>query len=320
MTAASVVAVLPHFLGSPARLQEQLAATLGQQRCPELRVVVVVNDPNNRAFKAVTDIPAVEILEPGLNMGYVGALEWVRRRSSADYLWVLQEDLLPLPDCLERLLAAFDGHRGESPLAIASPVVVEGVCGEGPRPRLFQFHLDTGLRIPLTEQIGSSRFDPLTWDEGRTVSYVPLSGALLDLKALESTDGFDVSLWPLQYVDVDMCIAVQAKGYAIQLVADARIRHDLDTSRHYSPFHDWKLLANTRNKPRLIAKYSPAATDTGARASDLVADIPPDIVYSLAQSMSGFASDYSQWVHANFRKKLTWHGKRVLRRIRRMLK
>ena len=264
-------------------------------------------------------MPEVEVLEPGLNMGYVGALEWVRRRSSADYLWVLQEDVLPLPDCLERLLAAFDGQQGALPLAIAAPIEVDEVGEVCPGPRLVRFDLDDGRMTPLTADIGPSRFAPCTWDGGRSVTYVPLSGALLNLSALKSTDGFDVSLWPLQYVDVDMCIAVQARGYAITLVADARIRHEKDTSRDYSRFHNWKVVANARNESRVIAKYSSAAAESGVPAPPTPVDIPPDIVYSLAQSMSEFTSDYSQWVHTNFRKSLTWHAKRVGRRIKRMV-
>ncbi len=104
----SVVAVLPHFLAPEDQLRQMVSTVLEQQGSTRCRLVIVANNPDNKAYESVEHLPDVEVLEPGLNMGYVGALEWVRRRISADFLWVLQEDIEPLPDCLEQLIAAFE--------------------------------------------------------------------------------------------------------------------------------------------------------------------------------------------------------------------
>lgn len=297
------------------QLRDTVCAVLGQESSSKCSVVIVANNPENRAFERVAEMPGVEVLEPGLNMGYVGALEWVRRRSTADFLWVLQEDVLPLPDCLEQLLLALDGHRGDAPLAVASPIEVNSDGSASHITRIANFNLDTGVGTRPDGHACERALLALTAEGGRTVTFTYLSGALIDRSALSEIGGFDVNLWPLMWVDLDTCAALQMHGYAVKLVKDARIRHFRAAPRRYPRFHHWKTTASTRNSRYIVAKYS------GTEVVDQKADqhIPADILYALSQSMSDFLSEYSEWVHNTSWRAVAWQVKRTLRRIQRMV-
>lgn len=306
----SVVAVLPHFLASASKLEELVLTVLNQQSVGPCQIVIVANNPQNRAFEAVVHLPDVEVLEPGLNMGYVGALEFVRRRYPAEFLWILQEDLQPLPDCLVSLHAAFGQAHHLHRLAVASPIEVDSNGLPSAASRIGKIDLGTALGLRATREDRERAMLPWSQEDVQIVMFTYLSGALVNSNALEEIGGFDVELWPLMAVDVDTCAALQLSGYSITLVADARIRHERDAPRSYPRFHHWKEIAAARNHRRLQAKYSHVTHKDSAEESE----IPQDILYSLAKSMSEFLSEYSDWVYRTSWRRVAWQAKRTLRR------
>jgi GT2 family glycosyltransferase len=83
-------------------------AVLAQTRPPDL-VLVVDND--HLAKGVLADSPA-EVFETGENLGPAGGYEVGFREAlerGATKVWTVDDDLVPDPDCLERLLAASDG-------------------------------------------------------------------------------------------------------------------------------------------------------------------------------------------------------------------
>lgn len=316
MNSPSIVAVLPHFLGDAGSLDQLVHAVLHQSGAQPEGIVIVANNPDNQAFTAVAQLPGVSVLEPGFNMGYVGALEWARQLTAAEFLWVLQEDLVPMPNCLEHLLDAFVGEEDSPPLAVASPIEIDSVGRIVPIDRIARFDIDTGHVLALSPEEKVRKFEDTSVDDSRVVRFVSLSGALIRTDALRAAGGFDVSLWPLQYVDVDACIAVQRAGFAVALVREAAIRHDRSVKREVHQFHKWKYVANTRNPHRLVSKYASGDAHIG-RATP---HVPVEILEPLVHSMSAFTMDYAQWVHARYERRITWQAKRVLRRIKRLMR
>ena len=317
MSLPTVVAVIPHFAATNIQLSALVKQVLDQEGSVQSDVVVVANNPGNDAFKSVAGLPRVTVLEPGLNMGYVGALEWVRRRCSTDFLWVLQEDISPMPTCLERMINAFESTELNLRLAVASPIEVDSAGDPSNKNRSMNVDLDTGQSIPLTEIEKANQCEPIVWNGGRQLTFVFLSGAVIRQEALAEVGGFDVNLWPLQYVDVDACVALQLNGFAIKLVGDALIRHDRSAPHKYPKFHRWKELASTLNSRRMIDKYSGAKFEDNPKTSD----IPPDILYSLSRSMSDFLFEYSEWVFktSTSLRGFAWYTKRALGVIKRNL-
>lgn len=308
----SVVAVLPHFLAPEDQLRQMVSTVLEQQGSTRCRLVIVANNPDNKAYESVEHLPDVEVLKPGLNMGYVGALEWVRRRISADFLWVLQEDIEPLPDCLEQLIAAFERQPMAQSLAVASPIEIDSSGQLSAVRRIGKFDLDSGSGMATIEADRERAFQPWTLQGSRMVTFAYLSGALIDCHALADVGGFDVNLWPLMAVDIDACAALQVKGYALRLVEGAQIRHFRTAPQTYPRFHHWKETAADRNHRYLAAKYARGAV----RDVRTDPEIHPDITYALARSMSEFLVEYSDWVyHASWRG-IAWQVKRTLRRMK----
>ncbi|HEY7280039.1 MAG TPA: glycosyltransferase [Actinomycetota bacterium] len=89
-------------------LRSSVDAVLAQTRPPDL-VLVVDND--HLATEVVGDRP-VEVLETGGNLGPAGGYERGFAEAldrGADKVWTIDDDVVPEPDCLERLLAASDG-------------------------------------------------------------------------------------------------------------------------------------------------------------------------------------------------------------------
>ena len=273
---------------------------------------MVANDPSQDAFDAVANMPGVTVLEPGLNLGYVGALEWARRRSTADFLWVLQEDLLPMPDCLDRLATAMQEGASDR-LAVTSPIEVDE-DGDLVNPiRAMAFDLDAGRGLPLTTDEAARLRRPTGWTSGRRACFVLLSGALLDAAALQEMGGFDVGLWPLMMVDTETCLALQSRGFTIQLVDQARIIHDRRPPTAYPRFHHWKQTALARNTDRVARRYRASGIEPRTPVSP---DLPPEILYPLAQGMSEFIAEYAAWVHATSWRRFAWQAKRRLGAVR----
>lgn len=307
-----VTAVIPHFQSSEPELATLTRAVLDQTADLRCEIVIVANDPQNMDFPSLADLPRVTVLQPGLNLGYVGALEWVRRKTPADYLWVLQEDLVPMPDCLDHLIEPLR-RSGESRLAVTSPIEIDAEGGVVDSVRAMAFDLDLGRGLPLSvEEIAGLRH-PTGWSTERRVCFVLLSGALLSTHALQEIGGFDVGLWPLMMVDTETCLALQSQGFTIQMVHEARIQHDRRPPTSYPRFHHWKQTALKRNTARVAQRYGPM---NQTRQFSPTPDLPVDLLYPLAQGMSEFASEYAEWVHSTSWRRVFWQAKTALRSIR----
>ena len=111
-------------------LRGSVEAVLGQTRPPDL-VLVVDNDHLAKGVLAeLTGASAtpVEVVETGENLGPAGGYEVGFRDAierGATKVWTVDDDLVPDPDCLERLLAASTGRDVLIPLQ-RKPGFVQG--------------------------------------------------------------------------------------------------------------------------------------------------------------------------------------------------
>ncbi len=98
-------------------LRECLAAVTAQTRPADV-VLVVDNDSTYGSREMVRDeFPAVELLALPVNEGSAGGFHEGMKAAVArgvDWLWVMDDDTIPAPDALERLLDA----RGDFPDAV----------------------------------------------------------------------------------------------------------------------------------------------------------------------------------------------------------
>ena len=108
-------------------LRASLAAVLAQTRRPDA-VVVVDNASTDGTAEAVrTQHPDVDLVVLPSNTGGAGGFALGIQRAleahDADLLWLLDDDTVPCPDALARLLDAWSARPDEPPALVASRVV-----------------------------------------------------------------------------------------------------------------------------------------------------------------------------------------------------
>ena len=109
-------------------LRECLAALQGQtRRCDEILVIDNASSDGTGEMLAA-DFPAVNVRRLDTNEGGAGGFyEGMRGAYDGgfDWLWVMDDDTIPTPTALERLLEGRDtaSRLGEAPVALASKVV-----------------------------------------------------------------------------------------------------------------------------------------------------------------------------------------------------
>jgi GT2 family glycosyltransferase len=107
-------------------LEECLAAVTGQSTPPE-RVVVVDNASTDGTPELVAErFPDADLVSLPLNVGSsAGFADGIQRAldGGSDWIWTLDDDTIPEPDALERLLDAAEELAPQRPVALASKVV-----------------------------------------------------------------------------------------------------------------------------------------------------------------------------------------------------
>jgi GT2 family glycosyltransferase len=222
-------------------------------------------------------------IRPAFNVGYAGALEAARKANDCDFLWVVQEDTIPEPDCLSGLLSEIQSLEGEPTVAMVSPF---HITGEGMKPARFRgqvwnLHEGTVVRGIGGEQPTESLVIS-DWSS-HEAPFLYLSGALMRATALREIGGFDVSFWPKGFVDADTSFRLLRSGFAIVLSSCARIFHLARESSSEHP-SQWEGLSYLRNKERLLAKYR--SSETRPSADDLGFDAAQTL--ALASGLAGF--------------------------------
>jgi rhamnopyranosyl-N-acetylglucosaminyl-diphospho-decaprenol beta-1,3/1,4-galactofuranosyltransferase len=133
-------------------LRECLAAVTGQTRPPD-HVLVVDNAGSDGSAEAVArEHPDAELVRLERNEGGAGGFHEGMRRGAEqgwDWLWLMDDDTIPEPDALERLLETPGKlpHDAEQPALLASSVVwTDGRLHPMNQPRLDMSDLDAVLR------------------------------------------------------------------------------------------------------------------------------------------------------------------------------
>lgn len=273
----TVVAVVPTLAHDIPRLEASLASVREHSRHPGLSVVVVNNSgeplehPLSHAERVVT---------PGFNLGYVGSLEYVRRTFPADFLWSVQDDMTLSNDVLGHLLGVM---HDDPRLATASPVLVrDGIVPKHTRAGIFADAARTKwTNYPFEDTAAEDIDTTLDW------CFVSGSGALYRTTALEDIGGWDLDLYPLTNVDVDVSLRLLRHGHRLALVPAARITHEVRGSttkmlahvlyRRHTPIVQAKLERDFAEPPALPAPEPPVPDDirdaVARRASHLFIEV-----------------------------------------------
>jgi rhamnosyltransferase len=135
------------------------------------------------------------------NLGVATALnQGIRKALAADCAWVItfDQDSLPAPNMVEKMLTAWKAHPHPEKLMVA-----------GPRKVFFG---STSLPDTPTDR---------SW---REVMYVITSGSLISRRAFEAAGYFNEGLF-IDYVDIEYCLRLRTLGYQVIEVPSAEMLH-----------------------------------------------------------------------------------------------
>jgi N-acetylglucosaminyl-diphospho-decaprenol L-rhamnosyltransferase len=271
-----VVAVIPTLGGNVGRLHESIASLMRTDTTVRLALVVVWNDPRN----PVPEFEMVTVLEPGMNLGFPGALNQARRRIDAEFLWVMQDDVRVTPDCLDNLLRRMSAP--DRP-ALVAPVFLDS-------DEMIPANSRAGIVGPQGQMESWYPFvatAPENFDRDQRLDWVASSGALARLSAWDAIGGWDPDFYPLIWSDVDYGFRLTHAGFVVALEPDARIEHDINGS---TP----SLLAHhlfARNGERFRAKNFPAETaGDSAATQDAQSNVNDGVTDAEARQVARAAS------------------------------
>jgi GT2 family glycosyltransferase len=211
-----VLAVIPTLGTNMSRLHKAIDSVREQSARHNIHIVVVDNSKNGD----VGHLDSVdEILRFGLNLGWVGALEVVRRRYNFKYLWTIQDDMVLLNDALSYLKSDLDTNPE---LGVSSPIISRnGLIPAGSSGATFENKASlTFSPIPrIDTPIANFQNPPdlcCVW--GR--------GALWRGSALSDLGGFSLNLFPLSSVDKDMCLRLVKNDWKVRVSTQAHVDHE----------------------------------------------------------------------------------------------
>lgn len=219
-----VVAVVVTYRPDPQALTALLDAL-----APQVGAVVVVD--NGTGGPEVT-VPverlgdAGSLLVLGENLGIATAQNRglaAARDSGATHVLLSDQDSVPAPDMVERLLTAIGAPRpaGALPLAAVGPVTVDRRTGAAPL-------------VFTAQRSGPRRAPELPTTDGALVEvpFLIASGTLIDVPALETVGPMSDALF-IDHVDLEWGLRAARAGFALAAVVGAGLEHSLgdDTRR-----------------------------------------------------------------------------------------
>ena len=235
-----VVAIVPTLGGNIPRLRDCLASICASTFEGRLAIVVVWNDPR----QPLVELGLVTVLQPGLNLGYVGGIRYAQRSVTAAQLWIIQDDRTVDPECLSSLVTRL--NQPDTP-GVVSPVFVDanGCIPAGSRGGVISSEGLMESRFPFADTL------PSALDLSVRLDWLQLGGAVIRSDAWDAVGGMDASFFPVQWADVDFCFRVTQAGLGIALEPTARFTHKQSGSTPNLFLH----FLGARNGERFRRKY-----------------------------------------------------------------
>lgn len=179
------------------------------------------------------------------------------RAAGATHVLILDQDSQPMPDLVDRLLAASKQLQSAGvPVAAVAPVYADSATG----PTSGFVRLGW---LNLKKQAVQPGQDVVEAD------FVISSGSLIPVSVLDDIGPMDESLF-IDHVDTEWCLRAQSKGYKLFGVPGARMVHTLGERRtriwflrwwtvpYYSPFRYYYILRNSllmQRRPYMPLKW-----------------------------------------------------------------
>ena len=219
----------------------------------------------------------VEVLANPDNLGFGGGCNRALEVAISDgcaFIWLLNNDARPAPDCLAALLAS----------AAGDPII--GMVGSWLSDPDQPGHDHSGSwMLPWLLSCGTVRTPGDL--ERHPYSWVTAASVLIRTEALARSGMFDEAFF-MYWEDADLAMRIRAVGYRIAIAKDARVVHSAGTSSADIPVQ--RYLWHLRSQGLWLRKHhsSPAVAQILLKAKFLakaVADMDLKRFMALAKSM-----------------------------------
>ncbi|WP_235737137.1 glycosyltransferase family 2 protein [Nocardioides alcanivorans] len=218
-----------------------LAGLAAQTRLPDA-VVVVDNASTDHTADVIArhrELP-LDVVRSEENTGGAGGFHQGLRRAhglGADRIWLMDDDVVPAPDCLEVLL----GH--DAPCLAA---VREDKAGTLVEKAALTFDLSNPLRIrPKSASVDSTYSSRAEMPETVPLENVAFEGFLVKREVVDAI-GFPDPTFFIFYDDVDFVIRARRAGFEVLGVRDAVMVRQLDFDQQHA-LDTWKGFYMFRN-------------------------------------------------------------------------
>ncbi len=183
------------------------------------KIFVIDNGSSNRAaWETMLPAESIHFIPLGANRGIATALnagiEAVRRRSTAQFVALFDQDSSPSVNMVDELETHYDQLLRLGPIAQIGP---------------YFFERNRDCYLPFIEfKAGFPRrkHSPMIGGNWTTADYLITSGALVSLEALKVSGLLDDSLF-IDYVDIEWGLRAKAAGYQSYGVFDVRMQHSI---------------------------------------------------------------------------------------------
>jgi len=251
-TSPLVVSVVVNYCGvdDTVRCAESL---LGSSYAPHLVVVIDNASPSGDAARLSTEFgDRVHVIASSTNLGYGGGanlgLRWALTQDAA-YAWVLNNDTIVEPTCIQRLVDAMDSNPRYGAL---SPQISAPVGPEAPLGIWF-----AGGRVLLGRAETRHSFRRIEGSAVLETGYV--TGCAMFLRSAALADaGLFWDQFFLFWEDVDLSLRMRRAGWTLGVVPNARIQHRIHGSipsatLDYYHFRNALLVVRTFGSRRVVA-------------------------------------------------------------------
>ncbi|HSC77769.1 MAG TPA: glycosyltransferase family 2 protein [Candidatus Acidoferrales bacterium] len=201
----------------------------------QCRVLLVDNGSSDDSEKVLrARFPDLELLQTGANLGYAGGNNAGMRRAlklGADYLCLLNNDVVVEPDFLEPLVAAMEA---DPQLGIVGGLQ----CSYSDR-RIIEtsgayFNLFTGRM----RNANAGEVDQGQCNQAKSVDFI-CGAALLARASLALAIGLLDERFFLVAEDADWCLRARRAGWAVRYIPGSKIYHRVAATRESQPRTTW---------------------------------------------------------------------------------
>jgi GT2 family glycosyltransferase len=241
-----------------AHVLRQHLRGLGAQSRRIDEIVVVDNASTDGTQSVLSEHPQVTTLRLSENLGIGGGLAaglaYAATQKKHAWVWIFDQDSLPAPDALERLLGGLhDLQHDAEKIAILAPVCTNA---------------QTGMAYPALKW-GGYRFVPVCFSPDQPVAFADLvisSGSLMRNEAIQKA-GLPRQDFFMDFVDYEHCLRLRSLGYLVAVVRDSKLDHAIGTPtvfrifgrvKSWTDHAPWREYYMTRNEIVTMWRYYPS--------------------------------------------------------------